>query len=139
MEPVREEEEGGGGGRDDRSKALQMSPKWRRERTRERRKEERCEVLTRPPRRVNAASRSLGSSASDEFSWDSAPRSSLSFFAEPQPPHSLTLPPVSDITRKEQLHAHIQLVCGRRSGLPVASRSARRGEVTAAGSYLRGC
>lgn len=45
----------------------------------------------RAPRCFRGASRSLGARCSGEFSRDSAPWSSLSFFAKPQPPHSLTL------------------------------------------------
>lgn len=64
---------------------------------------------------------SLGSSSSDEFSWDSAPWSSLSFFAKLQPPHSLTSLFFFDITWRKQLHAAfnspLNVVSGFRSSV----------------------
>lgn len=91
------------------------------------------------PRCVRGASCSLGSSSSDEFSWDSAPWSSLSFFAKLQPPHSLTSLFFFDITWKKRLHTVFILPFNVVAGFTVVRRCVCGEEVTAAGSYLRRC
>lgn len=73
-------------------------------------------VLTRP-RCVTPASRSLTASSSDEFSWDSAPWSSLSFFAKPQPPHSLRWLLFFDITWKSGWNSPLIAASGLRSSV----------------------
>lgn len=72
--------------------------------------ETRCVVLTRP-RCLRGASRSLTASFSDEFSWDSAPWSSLSFFARLQPPHSLPLLFFFGITKEKKYNEENQTRC----------------------------
>lgn len=80
-----------------------VEPKWKRERS---------DVwYSLAPRCVRGASRSLRASSSDEFSWDSAPSSTLSFFAKSS--SLLTASPYSSSltshggknkTKRKQLH-----------------------------------
>lgn len=86
------------------------------------------------------ASRSLGARSSDEFSRDSAPWSSLTFFAELQPPHSLTLLFFLGISQEENAGVHrTEFALKWCSGAPVVRLCVCGAEVTAVVSYLRGC
>lgn len=115
-----------------------VEPKWERQRS---------DVLySLAPRCVRGASRSLRASSSDEFSWDSAPWSSLSFFAKLQPPHSLPLLFLFGITWNKKKKKKTTAACQMKFafnccfGVTVVRLSACRAEVTAAAdSYLRGC
>lgn len=86
------------------------------------------------------ASRSLRARSSDEFSRDSAPWSSLTFYVERQPPHSLTLLFFLGISREENAGVHRnEFALKWCSGAPVVRLCVCGAEVTAVVSYLRGC
>lgn len=80
--------------------AVQMSPNSHRI------KESSGVLYSLGPWCFRGASRSLGARSSDEFSRDSAPWSSLTFFAELQPPHSLTLLFFLGISQEENAGVH---------------------------------
>lgn len=112
-----------------------MSPKW----NQNEKERDRVHCTHSPPRCVRGASRSLRASSSDEFSWDSAPWSSLSFFAKLQRPHSLTLLFSVDITWKKTAACQMELAFNCCFLVTAVRLSVCGAEVTAADSYLRGC
>lgn len=116
------------------SKTVQMSAKWK-PKPKTRRLDE---LYSLAPRCVRGASRSLTASSSDEFSWDSAPWSSLSFFATTKKrensPSLLTASRYSSSLTSQWIWGFD--CCFRVTVVPL---SACRAEVTAADSYLRGC